>query len=306
MGKLYSEHLSELPVEFNQFIEMCDGLDFDIKGADIDIKEEYVDDYETRIEIQLVPKETKSLLEHEQEISFSYTSEIDIDSLKADLERIRNVIFEGKEAFVEKFVSRDFSIGKYDYDYFISEYMSRNDCEMTKENIFKALSEEAEYIYETDVIDLSRYEERYRDLSGKSVPCDIEGVINMPGFTFAILESNITGGILPSTGGIILFTTTFDENKKIDTINFNAYDDISKVAYVSDDEMLINYNRVNETIEELELKGIHPTASECINYSQMLGENGLRDMERKPVGAIFQLKDVLTEKYLGSTSAKGY
>jgi len=294
------ENLQHLPIEFGQFLQLCRGIDIDFSNCDIKVDEgvKFLEQYnETYVDVVIEEKNSND----EKTIIFSYVKDIDYTELVEQIDDLRGILTKSKEQYIEDFIL-DISVSDSYYKEIVSKYVDKHKCARTYENITKALSEEAETLYNDLVRNYQSVTAQYNQLQKSNEKLRFEACVHTQNMDIAYFQNMLKGSIFIPTGGMIWFEAIIDENGTINTINMYKYNSIADVAWVSDNKDSIDYKKIS--FELLASNGIEPTKREIIDFNALLQERHLEQLCQNPVGAVYILKDILLSKILTDVDTK--
>ena len=298
MKTIDTQKLGNLPKVFYRFMEMCDGIDLDKDNCVFDIDEYSRGEYETRSEVSIEDNSPNG----SKRITFSYVKKVNLAPLENEIYYLKDDISIGESAYVEEFVLRYFTAYEQGNSYLVDYIFKKNDkLEKTEENIKRLLEKEGKNSYDSIVKSLLMCEEEYAQLIADREMLVPEGSLVLPGIDIIYARNMLTGGIHIANGGIILFTAQLDENNLVHNIKLNRYESLADIVY-SMDEGKLDYLYLSET--SLESDGILPISSISLDFDELLSDNNMSDYSKKPIGAIYKLKDILASKVLEYEDSK--
>ena len=295
-----TKKLENMPPQFIEHIQSCSSIGIDFSNCDIEIEEyERILNHNYNIvenRINVTIKEKTSF--EEKTIQFSYTKNINYNDFVDEFKNIQEKLKIEKEKYIEDFIEKISKIDSVYRDEIISEYIRKHKCEFTSENILKALTEEAEVLYNDEIKEYQEMLEIYNNIENSS-ELNIESDLHTDDIDISYFGSTIKGGIFAEDGKFILFELVIDENKKMDTIKVDVYDSISEVANVSDDYS-IDYKTISRDF--LQYNGVKPLYSKVFSFNQLLNESNIETTKDNPIIATYKLKDYILDKILKNSN----
>ena len=289
---------SQKPEQFYKFMEMCSGIGLDDDSCKLVTRDYKRGDCELRSEIS-IEDETGS-----KKVTFSYTKDVDFSPLDDEIEDLRSDVLGGKEDYVERYINFIYDSYRSGDSYLMDDILQRIDkSQRTEENIRRLIQSDAEAAFDYAVRNLASREEYREQLASDMKTRCPEGSVSLPDMDIFYSQDMLEGGIHTADGGFILFAAQLDENNEIHSVRLNRYGSFIEVAYSMDnDEPSVDYRFCTE--ELLREDCVVPVASATVDFEQLLLENGMTDYTKKPIGAFYRLRDVLTEKTMVSGDSK--